>query len=75
MDKLFYETIKKYGWAISQNLHPSQTKKLKEALRAFDQDEDVYIADNFVKLAFDMIVSDLMYQKERQVNKNGESEN
>lgn len=75
MDQLFYETIRKYGWAISQNLHPSQTKKLKEALKAFEQNEDVYIADSFVKLAFDMIVSDLMYYKERQVKTNEQNEN
>lgn len=70
MDNLFYKTIKKYGWAISQNLHPSQTAKLKEALKRFDQDKKVYIEDSFVKLAFDMIVSDLMFQKESRVNTN-----
>lgn len=70
MDRLFCETIRKYGWAISQNLYPSQTKKLKEALKEFEQNENVYIADSFVKLAFDMIVSDLMYYKERQIKTN-----
>lgn len=70
MDKLFYETIKKYGWAISQNLHPSQTKRLKESLETFEQDGVAYIADSFVKLAFDMIVADLMFQKEKKVNAN-----
>lgn len=66
MDKLFYNTIKKYGWAISQNLHPSQTKKLKEALRAFERTEEVYIPDSFVKVVFDMIVADIFFQRERQ---------
>lgn len=70
MDKLFYETIKKYGWAISQNLHPSQTKRLKEALQAFDLGEEVYIPDSFVKVVFDMIVSDLFFQREREVKQN-----
>ena len=70
MDSLFYETIKKYGWAISQNLHPSQTKRLKEALKEFEQNKDVYISDSFVKLVYDMIVADLLYQQERKCGRN-----
>ena len=65
MDSLFYETIKKYGWAISQNLHPSQTKKLKEALKAFEKSEEIYISDCFVKVVYDMIIADLLYQKQK----------
>ncbi len=65
MELDFYKTLQKYGWAISQNLHPSQTKKLNEALKTYNQQEDVYIADPFVKLVFDMIVADWLYQKGR----------
>lgn len=65
MELDFYKTLQKYGWAISQNLHPSQTKKLMEALNSFKREESVYIRAPFVKLVFDMIVSDLLYQKER----------
>lgn len=73
MNKLFYETIKKYGLAISQNLHPSQTKRLKEGLIAFEKGEEVYFSDSYVGLAFDMIMSDLFYQKERgEVNEKSE---
>lgn len=64
MDALFYSTIRKYGYAISQNLHPSQTKRLKEALKSFDMGEEPYIEDSFVRVVYDMIVSDLLYQKE-----------
>ena len=63
MNKLFYETIKKYGWAICQNLHLSQTKILKDALRAYDNNEEVFIADSFVRVVFDMIIADLLYQQ------------
>lgn len=62
MNNLFYQTIQKYGLAISQNLHPSQTSKLKQALNLYEEGEEVYIADSYVRLAFEMIVSDYLYQ-------------
>lgn len=69
MDALFYEVIRKYGYAISQNLHPSQTKRLQEALKAYEQNEEVYIPDSFVKVVFDMIIADLLYQNVRKVQR------
>lgn len=64
MDELFYSTIRKYGYAISQNLHPSQTKRLKEALKSFAMGEEPYIKDSFVQVVYDMIIADLLYQNE-----------
>lgn len=73
MNKLFYNTIKKYGFALIQNLHPSQSEKLKEALNAYEQKKPYSIKDPFVKLAFEMIVADLLWQEERQGKINEEN--
>ncbi len=50
----------KYGTAICSNLYPLQAKKLKEALWNYAETGEATFDDNFVMLAFDLILCDLV---------------
>ena len=68
----FAATISKYSLAIGCMLHPSQVDALQYALDYWREYEKLpNIDDAFVKLAFLMIISDLIYQeKERKAKTN-----
>ena len=55
----------KYGTAICSNLYPLQAKKLKEALQGYDETGTATFDDNFVMLAFDLILCDLVEAAEQ----------
>jgi hypothetical protein len=60
----FAQIISKYSLAIGGVLHPSQVEHLHNALDYWKENEDIpRIDDVVVRLAFLMIVSDFIYQK------------
>lgn len=68
--ELFAQTIAKYSLAIGGCLYPSQVELLKDALKWYrDNNEIPEIEDAFTRLAFLMIVSDLIYQENEKGGK------
>lgn len=64
------EVTEKYSFAICFMLYPTQTERLYSHLDYYMKYDNIpKIDDSFVRLAFMMIVSDLMWQ-ERQERKN-----
>lgn len=62
----FAETVDKYGIALCGILYPSQMEQLRKELEYFKKYRQIRnIEDSFTRLAFMMIVSDLLWQ-ERQ---------
>ena len=62
------QTIEKYSLALGCCLYPSQVEALHNALEYWRTNKKMpVLEDAFTKLAFLMIISDLMYQ-ERKVN-------
>lgn len=62
----FAETVDKYGLALCGILYPSQMDQLRKELEYFRKYHQIRnIEDSFTRLAFMMIVSDLLWQ-ERQ---------
>ena len=71
--EMLAEIIAKYSLAIGCCLYPSQVDSLKDALCYWKKYEAMpEIEDAFTRLAFLMIVSDLIYTKREQ--KGGERE-
>ncbi len=63
----FAQTIAKYSLAIGGCLYPSQVELLKDALKWYrDKGELPKVEDAFTRLAFLMIVSDLIYQEKEK---------
>ena len=63
---LFSRTLAKYGLALC-SLHPSQMNELQDSLSYFRKTTKIPdIGDSFTRLAFMMIVSDLIWQEEQQ---------
>ena len=68
--ELFAQIISKYSLAIGCCLYPSQVALLKDALAYWREYEEVpEIEDAFTRLAFLMIVSDLIYQEQEKGGK------
>ena len=68
--ELFAQIVAKYSLAIGGCLYPSQVELLKDALKWYrDNNEMPEIEDAFTRLAFLMIVSDLIYQKNEKWGK------
>ena len=68
--EFFAQVIAKYSLAISGCLYPSQVELLKDALKWYrDKNEIPQIEDAFTRLAFMMIVSDMIYQKNEKGGK------
>lgn len=66
MDERFYETVNKYGTAFML-LYPKQSALLKRALEHFfHTGENIKIKDPFVRLAYEMVVCDYYWQKQRE---------
>ena len=62
--ELLAQTIAKYSLAIGCCLYPSQVELLKDALAWYREKNEIpEIEDAFTRLAFLMIVSDLIYQE------------
>lgn len=62
----FAGTVDKYGVALCGILYPSQMEQLRKELEYFKKYRQIRnIEDSFTRLAFMMIVSDLLWQ-ERQ---------
>lgn len=68
--ELFAKTISKYSLAIGCCLYPSQVELLHDALKYYrDNNKLPEIDDAFTRLAFLMIVSDLIYQEKEKGGK------
>lgn len=66
----FAQIISKYSLAVGGVLHPSQVEHLHNALDYWQEYEKLpNIDDVVVRLAFLMIVSDLLYQEREERNK------
>lgn len=65
--KFFAEIVDKYGIALSSCLYPSQIETLHNALEYWRVNEELpYIDDSFTRLAFLMVVSDLLYHERKE---------
>ena len=63
---LFSRIFAKYGLALC-SLHPSQIKELQDSLSYYRKTMKIPdIGDSFTRLAFMMIVADLIWQEEQQ---------
>ncbi len=63
----YSKTLEKYGIALCGLLYPSQNETLIKALAFYKKSAQIpHIEDSFTKLAFAMIVADLIWQEKQK---------
>lgn len=60
---LFEHVYEKYGLIIGKRLWCSQIEELQRACDTAEKGEKPVLSDPFVKLVFEMAISDLIWQK------------
>lgn len=70
MENLYFKIFDKYGAALAANLYPTQIQVLQGALEIYaDSGEIKHIEDSFTRLAFTMILCDLIFEKKKKGKK------